>query len=346
MTPEKHSNSPESEMAEKANLAAEVESSGYKILTREYYNRHLGGHGVEASWQSDAEMRAEYVGLTFDLIEQVIEGDYDTVLFLDKSGRPVSWLMSGLWDSFTDKPKPEIKYVNIDANRMLGHADDAPRPTSDEVVAFSPSSEDVHEIRNIYRKSKQEDSDTYLDNKNILVVDEVRVSGATANITEKLLKSSFPSSRFEQYHWLRGATKTEATFNNGHEQRQTFVTKLPVWYHSYDARGRGVGDVEVGQSKFVSSPQITYHEPDGEQVTVAAAQEQLSLDLRADIAQLAAEVMSGQQAVQPRGKDRYYYFASEDGTIDYDRPRFKLMPADPEAYAAHIKEEKDQQDHH
>lgn len=340
MSPEKHSNLPEPEKAENSNLAAEVEPAGYKILTREYYNQHLGGHGVEAGWQSDEEMRAEYVGLTFDLIEQVIEGDYDTVLFLDKSGRPVSWLMSGLWDSFTDKPKPEIKYVNIDANRMLGHADDAARPTSEEIAAYLPSNKDIDEIRQIYRAGNPDSGNTYLDNKSILVVDEVRVSGATAEITEKLLRASFPSTTFEPYHWLRGATKTESSFAKGNEQRQTFVTKLPVWYHQTDPRGRGVGDVEAGQSKFVSSPNITFQGSSGEQISVKGAQEQLSLDLRADIANLAAEVKSGQQAVQPRGKDKYYYFTGEDGAIDYDRPRFKLMPADPEAYADHIEEEK------
>lgn len=341
MPSEALSTSPDAESNQ--DFSAEIKPSGYNILTREYYDQHLSGHGVEAGWQSDEEMRAEYVGLTFDLIEKVIEGDYDTVLFLDKSGRPVSWLMSRLWDSFTDTAKPEIKYVNIDANRLLGHPDDAPRPSSEEVATFSPSDEDVHEVRQIYSVDTKNDDKTYLDNKNILVVDEVRVSGATAGITEKLLTKAFPSSHFEQYHWLTGATSTQSTFAQGNEQRQTFVTKLPVWYHSYDPRGRGVGDVEPGKSKFVSSPLVTYQESAGEKTTVPGAQEELSLDLRADIDRLASEVKNGQQAVQPRGQDKYYYFPTADGSIDYDRPRFKLMPADPQAYANHIEEEKNKQ---
>lgn len=315
----------------------------YKILNREYYEQHLGGHGVEAEWPSDEAMRAEYVGLTFDLIEQVIEGKYDTVLFLDKSGRPVSWLMSELWGSFTDQERPEIKFVNIDANRLLGYAEDAPRPTPEEISAFSPTDQDIHEIRQIYSPNQARDDTTYLDNKNILVVDEIRVSGATADITEKLLTSAFPSARFEQYHWLTGATRTTASYAKGQEQRQTLVTKLPVWYHSTDPRGRGVGDVEAGKSKFLSSPQITYQPSNMEEITVSGAQEELSLDLRSDIARLASEVKSGRQGVQPRGEDKYYYHTHADGRIDYDQPRFKLMPADPHAYAEHVAAEKAKQ---
>lgn len=323
---------------EKSPEQVESQNYQYKILNRNYYDSHLGGHGVEAKWRSDEEMRAEYVGLTFELIEEAVEGNYDTILFLDKSGRPVSWLVNELWSTLTDTKKPEMKYINIDANRLLGHADDAPRPSAEEVAGYAPSAQDIEELREIYGVKNSASDATYLDDKNILVVDEVKVSGATANISEKLLRTAFPTTKFTQYHWLSGATETKMTRDESGLSQITQVTKLPVWYHSYDPRGRGVGDVEPGQSRFLSSPNIRH-----EKIATTGAQEELSLDLRTDITRLAADVRYGRQGVQPRGDDKYYYFVHSDGAIDYDKPRFKLIPVDQEAYGHYIEQQKSRQ---
>ncbi len=327
--------------AESQGHSPEVNDYQYQILNREYYNQHLSDRAVEAKWQSDAEMRAEYVGLTFELIEQIIEGDYDTVLFLDKSGRPVEWLVNELWTVFTDKEKPEFKFINIDANRLLGYHHEAPRPTSDEIANYLPSPQDIKELRQTYQKGENKDT-SYLDEKNILIVDEIKVSGATSKITHRLLEEAFPSSNFDQYHWLTGATKTTATYEKGQEQRTTTVTKLPVWYHATDPRGRGVGDADPKESQFLSSPNITYQKGD-EIESIRGTQDELSLDLRADISHLAKAVREGRQAVQPRGQDKYYYHTLPGGGIDYDHPRFKLAPPDPDAYSQYIARQKSRQ---
>ncbi len=49
-----------------------------------------------------------------NLMETIQDRDVDTVVFLDRSARPLSWLMRERWRlSDSDKPMPEMKFVNI-----------------------------------------------------------------------------------------------------------------------------------------------------------------------------------------------------------------------------------------
>ena len=38
----------------------------------------------------------------------------DIAIYLDKSARPVSWLVNELWEDFTDRPKPQTEHLAID----------------------------------------------------------------------------------------------------------------------------------------------------------------------------------------------------------------------------------------
>src|SRR3954469_6875014 len=68
------------------------------------------------------EIRIKYLTLTDELIRRMSEQRTDVAIFLDKSARPVEWLVRELWDELapTDPdtgktvPKPEMKFLNID----------------------------------------------------------------------------------------------------------------------------------------------------------------------------------------------------------------------------------------
>ena len=54
---------------------------------------HLEGHGlVHGRTLSGQSLRIQYVYLTDLVVGRMLDGGYDTLLFLDKSARPVAWL--------------------------------------------------------------------------------------------------------------------------------------------------------------------------------------------------------------------------------------------------------------
>lgn len=191
----------------------------------------------------------------------------DHVIYLDKSARPVSWLVDDFWSSFTDAPKPETSYLAIDRRpwfervgiNLIGHEeielpDGSKRPAngSDFWEYFEKVPEDekkdwLARIRALYIEGgiESEDPDkimntpTVLDDKNLLVIDEVSRSGATLDIATGLMKRAIPELASVNGHvfWNDIFTK------NGTD---TQMGATPVWYpqDASDWRGRGVKDID------------------------------------------------------------------------------------------------------
>ena len=212
------------------------------------------------------------VGSTAKLISTITGEDEtipaaDAVIYLDKSARPVSWLVDDLWDELTDKEKPDESYLAIDrknwfprvgielkGNEEIVDPDGTLRPAtgSDFWEAYDNIPEEKKleiraRIRALYIKDGIEDENpekimstpTILDGKNLLIVDEFKRSGSTLDIAKGLLKEAIPELESINgcYFWNDGVRTTEA----GNQPGLT-----PVWYpkdHA-DWRGRGVKDID------------------------------------------------------------------------------------------------------
>lgn len=184
----------------------------YKILTNPYERMH-------------------YVHLTDDLIRRLDGSDKvnpkpDFVIFLDKSARPVNWMVHALWDQLAAKDengntpdRPQSLFVNIDARRRKDESDDA---MADLRALFT-----VDEPRPGLETMNQE---TILDGKQVLIVDEIAVSGDTLVYADKLLERAYPGAQFQTYSWMDGRPKTQG----GTE------TNNPRWYERNSDRYRVV----------------------------------------------------------------------------------------------------------
>lgn len=158
------------------------------------------------------------------LLISVIDGSlsgrepYDHVVYLDKSARPVSWLVNMFWNDFASHDqkgdrirRPPHSYINIDRApwfRYVGiDVTDDGRQTADGELAtfwdFSNSFGNLDkrhfaEIRALFINDGIETEDvdlimeqpTVLDGKKVLIVDEVSRTGSTLKIAEKLLLAS------------------------------------------------------------------------------------------------------------------------------------------------------------
>ncbi|MCA9370221.1 MAG: phosphoribosyltransferase [Pseudomonadales bacterium] len=209
----------------------------------------LSKPGFSSQSREGRELRMRYFMLTDRLIHTIQSGievraaeggveykSIDVVLFLDKSARPVSWLLRDLWpvlaqDSAGFVPAmPEIRYINIGKDQQV-------------------TPDDVMRLRAVFMQPKNRrlvaegviDRPSFLDNKTILVVDEVRATGKTLKNALLVLRRSFPTTHFRGTYWMDSI---------GVQNQGPFATmgENPVWYRSDTDIGRGV------KSKGVSMP--------------------------------------------------------------------------------------------
>ena len=244
--------------------STEQQPAEYRLLTG-----HLRENGT---WKSDMELRTEYVQLTDELIRQMTEGVKvtdpitneevvsrpDYVIWLDKSARPVSWLTKELWPTLAADAEgnipsmPTFAYVNIDREQWVNVVDPGGAGITDINLVDDSV---VRSLRSIFVEPKykraglQTDIDnapSSLDGKTILIVDEVKASGRTAEIAGKFFRKAFPSARIATEHWMRGQAMRGQAMGNA---------DLPVWYKENEALGRGVGNRDERKSKL--SPSLT-----------------------------------------------------------------------------------------
>lgn len=247
-----------------------VDPKQYPILQKQYELSSAWGNNDKVFWNID-KTASRYVTETAELIgvidgrmpsrESSEEQKADHVVYLDKSARPVSWLVGTFWDEFSDEKRPENSFLNIDRlpwfnrvmpgmragmvedesgalrradfNDFMKHADKLPPEVFAGIRALYVTggieTEDPEEIMKM---------PTVLDGKDVLVVDEVEESGATLKIAQYLLSRAIPEMKSlnGSYFWHQASKHS----HDGTERQQMSV---PVWYDAGDSRGRGVGEI-------------------------------------------------------------------------------------------------------
>ena len=191
---------------------------------------------------------------------------FDHVVYLDKSARPVSWLVNLFWDSFAapewdGRPgkRPPHSYVNIDRSpwfRKVGLdvSDDGRQKAGGELATYrdfldrisNVTPRHLAELRALYVPGGIETEDeerilaspSELDGKRVLIVDEVSRTGATLDIASTLFRLAFPKAEeiVGAYFWH----PKEPPLKVGNEN---VMTNLPVWYDPDTLFGRGIGGV-------------------------------------------------------------------------------------------------------
>ena len=191
---------------------------------------------------------------------------FDCIVYLDKSARPVSWLVNLFWDCFSSndeeghqKKRPPHVYANIDRapwfrNVGIDVTNDGRQKSDGELASFSDflqnkdklTSRHLSAIRSLFIPGGIEREDpeevmrtpTGLAGKRILVVDEVARTGATLSIAAYLIRAALPEADCVEgtYFWH----PQEAVIKIGTEN---MLTSLPVWYDPNTLTGRGIGGI-------------------------------------------------------------------------------------------------------
>lgn len=276
-------------------------SSDWSLLTA-----HALVDGRSMSMQS---VHCLYLHLTDRLVSRIVDGRFDRVVFLDKSARPVCWLTLACWEQLAVAfdpgsvvrsrwDRPAVTFLNIDREQWRDVLD--PQQVGDFDARRLPPAALAGLRRSMLRSAADQrlsaadlaNAATWFDGQRVLVVDEVSVSGDTANMAVDMLRTAFPLAEFETAHWMRPRL---VTGRDGNRRNNL----LPVWYREETAAGRGVGDRDPEASLrsvhwrvragawFLSRP----HPP-----TVRDVEGRL---LRAELYRLAAGLLAGHQVLVP-----------------------------------------------
>lgn len=281
---------------------------------KEPYQLLVGHPRTDGSEKTDEELRRQYVHLTDKLIHKITEGvsvtDPETgelveerpdyVVWLDKSARPVAWLTKDLWpilatDESGETPeRPEFRFVNIDRNHWLSSVD----PDGTGIFDIDRVDETViRSLRSIFvdvnhkRAGLTEEIDkapSQLDDKTVLIVDEVRATGSTLSIAKKFFEKAFPTARVAGTHWMGGVAQKGNAQGNA---------DLPVWYSENVTTGRGVGNKKEKISE--RSKGITQRLGRQFLSTRFETPDQTSLQLRKEFKMLTQEVLDSTVTVVP-----------------------------------------------
>jgi|GEM_PF-1304793 len=247
----------------------------------------LKGHGrTDGTYKTSQQLRMEYITLTDQLIDKIQGGAYrtnpetgqvekqpfDHVVFLDKSARPVAWLMQELWPKLAfdedekPTPMPTIDFLNIDRHQWIDlmdvngsgmlEVDHLPKHITRGLRSVFASPVVKHGIEKEIEAAAEEGvtlhpdsflerfdtTPTLLDGKNVLIVDEVRSTGRTKDIAVKLLSAAFPTAHIEGTFWMSSQTARLTPKAGGIAFGNA---DLPVWYREDTVLGRGIGDRQL-----------------------------------------------------------------------------------------------------
>ena len=230
--------------------------------------------------------------LLISIIDGRISGDipYDHVIYLDKSARPVSWLVNMFWNEFAKKDahgdvvkRPTHSYINIDRspwfrNVGINVSDDGRQKENGELATYRDFVNNIHnlserslaEIRALYIDGGIEKEDvgwvmnhpTILDSKRILIIDEVSRTGSTLDIAKHLFQLAIPDAKeiAGTYFWH----PSEPLLQIGGEN---VLTSLPVWYDPNTLTGRGIGSPDPFYYRRVYE-KYCFHNKDSERTDI------------------------------------------------------------------------------
>lgn len=141
---------------------------------------------------------------TSKLINRVVTNNIGVVVFLDRSGRPLEWMLEAGWKIYgNDKPMPIIKYANV--GREKQRFDYYAPPEMDGSIEnwYLPAAKikfQKHHADNDYFQKVRSDL-----NKNgeysgkILIVDDYQNTGFSVKTARQLFRYYFPKAQVRDY---------------------------------------------------------------------------------------------------------------------------------------------------
>ncbi len=194
------------------------------------------------------EFLVRYPSLTDDLIGKIdqIRKDAprqnDVIIWLDKSARPVSWFYRAFYDILSpqDDPSNQLKqphhsYLNIDRETWQNVLS---LSTNESGITWNNLPEQrIQDIRQIFQFYPE------INQSNVFVVDEVKNTGTTLDISTGMIQRAFPEAQVHGLYWMNNGYKIDS------KSGQTMNAEVPLWYSDKQITGRLVANIDSSKSQ-------------------------------------------------------------------------------------------------
>lgn len=287
-----------------------------EVITRDVpYELIVGHETTDGVFRTTEQVHTEYIRLTDELIHKAVDGvtatnpktgeqtteTVDYIIWLDKSARPLSWMTKELWPQLaaradgTVPDMPESKFVNIDRNQWTSTIDPQGVGSTD-ISKIDPSI--IRSLRSIFLANPADreqgltdaidNAPTLFDGKTVMIVDEVQSTGRTLMYASKFFARAFPDAKIAEAHWMAGITTKNGAIGN---------KDIPVWYSDTTELGRGIGNRNIDAS--LKSENATQRLGAFFLSTAMRKTDEKSMQLRAEIRQLAKDARAGKLLIVP-----------------------------------------------
>jgi len=256
-----------------------------------------------------------------------------SVIYLDKSARPVEWMVRELWPVLARVPdtpyaegkvpqKPKDYFLNIDKGdwlRRMGVPEEHIQDVPENLIDITKiDKEHIARIRALYSTAKIDEDNiddawnnpTIFDGQHVMVVDEVKSSGKTLKLAQMLLSLAIPEATFSGEYW---AKPLPVFLNNGVEvdgRMQKKMAWVPVWYREDSPLGRGIGDrnedwPEITEkkgypvSRYAKLGRYVLSTPPHDENTDARISDKKARRIREDIKHMAVDLKFGRILYRP-----------------------------------------------
>lgn len=245
-----------------------VNPKDYRILSKQLVNG-AGKAGIDL-------VASKYLKHGIALADMASR--YDTVVYLDKSARPLDGLARKvLKNVMPDKKRPDSKFLNIDRNQIFtelgfgirdGYFSDGTegnklaetshfinrwqmgtsQETKDRILA-AVRSQFLDKDAEVDMKASEDEiiqqilkAKTTVEGKKVIAVDETSFSGATIGVAGFLLKKALPEAKVNEKGFTFWESEDKQVKSEVNGEVKLVHGSVPVWYDKNDDFGRGIGE--------------------------------------------------------------------------------------------------------
>lgn len=166
-----------------------------------------GGRAEVSEKAFDTEGKQELIRKRArEMVDAVRRQKPDTLFFLDRSARPVSWIFREAWKKYNpDEEMPNIKFIDVGPLKTRVRKDGSGKYFRDLDVYGGKSELIKEEINPLIEQLEADEvflkmlNDVYRGNKRAMVIDDYKGLGTTRDLAIGVLQHFFPDIDFS-YH--------------------------------------------------------------------------------------------------------------------------------------------------
>ena len=143
---------------------------------------------------------------TKELISEITELKPDVVVFMDKSARPLWWMLKAAWPHYSSgQVMPKIRFINVGTEKGIIYDFEPPTerdyPIDGQLDRAWLRFNEAHKGNDYFERAKIDLGKGF--SGNFLIVDDFVNTGNSISITRNLFKHYFPQAKVTVYSFFR-----------------------------------------------------------------------------------------------------------------------------------------------